>query len=240
MEDLYYIEEGYYDAGYFNYTASIDLVAFSNASLTTTASKIVDVNDAYPYTWDDLTTWENFVGNEWLPTGIIVVSAFTLTGDLTKLTGVDVFGSGDWNSETNLTISAERFAGFASELASVVSQSTSISKTVSAVSEMSSSFAQTATISHIHGSDLFAFSDAAIAVQYNRLRDNNIDVSDVFSINLDYIKIIQNQSDLTDTFISSISGERSRESTIGEFGVAFSFVLDFKSYGLRILFYFFF
>jgi len=80
-----------------------------------------------------------------------------------------------------------------------------------------------AAITHIEGFDLFAFTDAAIAIQVDRLRENNIAVTDVFAINVDYIKVKQSESDLEDTFTSVINGIRNRESTISEFQVAFSF-----------------
>ena len=225
MADLYYIEEGYYDAGYFNYTASIDLVAFSNSSVTTVAGKIVDVNDAYPYTWDDLTTWENFVSNRWGPQGVFVASAFTLTGDITLLTGVDIFATGSFSSQASLSATIERFAGVVSALFSVVSQSTTGSRTATASIELSSSFTQTATISHIGGADLFAFTEAAIAVQVDRIRGNNIAATSVFNIATDATRIQQGDADADAIFSAIINGLRSRDVNL-ETQAAFSFVCD--------------
>jgi hypothetical protein len=219
VADLYYIEEGYYDAGYFNYTASIDLVAFSNASVTTVAGKIVDVNDAYPYTWDDLTTWENFVSNQWAPSGVFVASAFTLTGTLIKL---PFEGSATFNSQASLSISIQRLTGIVSNLSSAVNQSTVISKTAGASSTMSSAFTQTAIISHIEGVDLFALSDAAIAVEVSRIRDNNTAATAVFSIATDVGRIQQGDSDSDAVFSAIINGLRSRDVNL-ETQAAFSF-----------------
>lgn len=251
MADLYYIEEGYYDAGYFVYTAdaaaavtstssiqavvgknqSIDLVSFSFATLSATAgkihpgastqsssssitasvSKIVDVNDAYPYTWDSLTAWENFVTNEWRPSGIIVVSAFTLTGNLTIVTGVDVFATGSFTSQSSVSTTVLRLAGLSSTLVSQVNQSTTVVKTVNVFSTMSSAFTQTAIISHIEGADLFAFTNAAIAIQVDRIRGNNIAASEVFNVATDVIRIRQGDADADAIFSAIINGLRSRD-----------------------------
>lgn len=51
--------------------------------------------------------------------------------------------------------------------------------------EMTSTFTQTSTISHIYGADLFAFTEAALAVEVSRIRDNNIAVSAAFTIATD-------------------------------------------------------
>jgi len=281
MADLYYIEEGYYDAGYFVYTAdaaaavsstsslsavvgknqSIDLVSFSfatlsvtlntikegasavssSSSITANAGKIIDVNDAYPYTWDSLTSWENFVSNNWRPSGIIVVSAFSLTGTLVRL---PIQGFVSCDSQSSLSVSADRLAGFAGDLTSIVSQSISvgkittgvsdlslvvsqetiISKTAGASSEMSSSFTQTATISHIEGADLFAFTEAAISVQVDRIRDNNIAATAVFNVATDATRIQQGDSDSDAVFTAIINGLRSRDVNL-ETQAAFSFAV---------------
>ena len=47
----------------------------------------------------------------------------------------------------------------------------------------------TATISHIEGADLFAFTEAALAVQVDRIRDNNIQADSVFDSAIDGIRV---------------------------------------------------
>lgn len=54
-----------------------------------------------------------------------------------------------------------------------------------AQSIIESSFAQSCTISHIEGADLFAFTEAQLAAQVDRIRDVNTSVSGVFSTAID-------------------------------------------------------
>jgi hypothetical protein len=250
VADLYYIEEGYYDAGYFVYTAdaaadvsstssifavagknqSIDLVAFSNATLTATlntikegasavtsnatltatAGKIVDVNDPYTYTWDDLSSWGNYFIDQWAPKGVVVVSQFTLTGNITEVTGVDVFGSGAWTSESSLSITGERLAGLASAHSASFAQTAQASITIQGASDLAVAFTQASTISHIEGADLFALSEAAISIAVDRLRDNNIEASAAFSVAADVVRIKALSGDESAEFSFSATADRSR------------------------------
>ena len=69
-------------------------------------------------------------------------------------------------------------------------------------------FTQTATISHIEGSDMFAFTEAQIAVQVDRIRDTNIEVSDVFSIATDVVRYRDIASDSVSESTITIGNQR--------------------------------
>lgn len=117
-QDLYYIEEGYYDIGYYVYTADAESAVTSNFSQTCDAEVL-------------------------LSGGIIEASA-------------------NFNTANSVIANAGKIA--AGNIT------------------MASSFSQTVTISHIHGSDLFAFSQAAIAIQIDRIRSTNISVSGAYTV----------------------------------------------------------
>ena len=158
MADLYYIEEGYYDAGYFVYTADAGALINSEFSQTCTAEMIAG--------------------------------------------GITVEATASFNSEDTVTITVNKIAG--------------------AIIALESFFTQLATISHIHGSDLFAFSEAAIAVQVDRIRDNNIVASVAFDIATSIERIQQGDADADAVFSAIINGLRSRDVTL-DAQAAFSF-----------------
>jgi hypothetical protein len=66
-----------------------------------------------------------------------------------------------------------------------------VGKIVESESDLTASFSQASTISHIHGADLFAMSEAELAALAERFRDNDINVDGVFDIGVDYIRVIQ-------------------------------------------------
>lgn len=69
-------------------------------------------------------------------------------------------------------------------------------------------FTQTATISAFEGSDMFAFTEAQIAVQVDRIRDTNIEVSDVFSIATDVVRYRDIASDSVSESTITIGNQR--------------------------------
>ena len=112
-------------------------------------------------------------------------SVFALTAELTR-TGEVVEASGAWTSSCSMDVIA--------------------SKVVEAVSTMSSEFAQTAIITHLEGADLFAFTEAQMAVAVSRIRSVNTDATAVFSISVDPVRIAQGGSS-EDVFVAiEISG----------------------------------
>jgi hypothetical protein len=120
-------------------------------------------------------------------------------------TGVTVEANGSFNSEDTVSVDVSKIAGF--------------------IISLNVAFTQTATISHIHGSDLFAFSEAAIAAQVDRIRDNNIAATAVFDIATDVGRIQQSASDADAVFSAIVNGLRSRDFN-SETQAAFSFSAD--------------
>ena len=65
---------------------------------------------------------------------------------------------------------------------SISSLSVSVSKIASASVSLTSRFETSATISHLQGADLFAFSDAQLSIEVSRIRDTNIEVTSAYTI----------------------------------------------------------
>lgn len=158
MADLYYIETGYYDEGYFVYTAVADAA---------------------------------------------IDSQFNQSCDAEIIAGGGVI-------EANATFNSEG------------TTSIQVSKIANGMADFTASFTQSATISHIHGSDLFAFTEAAIAIQVDRIRDNNIASSSAFDVATDVERIQQGAADVDSILSAIIDGLRSRDTQI-ETQAAFSF-----------------
>lgn len=154
------------------------------------------VIDLSPYVTD------TYYANDYFQyTGILS----SLTAELTELVGQDVFADAYLTSAATISINA-----------GVI---------FSAGSTMSVEFAQTASISHIEGADLFAFSEAQIAVQVDRLRDNNIETSTAFSVSAEVARIRNIDSEEQALFTAIINGLRSRDFN-SETQAAFSFAAE--------------
>jgi hypothetical protein len=98
-------------------------------------------------------------------------------------------------------------------------------KIVESAAEFSSQFTQTATISHIEGADLFAFSEAELAAVAARIRFFNLETLAAFDIATDYGLIKQGASTEAADFALAISAELSRGFDI-DMSAAFSLTAD--------------
>ena len=116
-------------------------------------------------------------------------SFFVLAAELERF-GEDVFGSGSISSTATMNITAV--------------------KTVSAVATMSVAFTQTAQGARDRDIDLFAFGEAAIAVQITRIRDNNTQATAVFDIATDGRRFRDLASAEISLFDIAIANSRSR------------------------------
>jgi hypothetical protein len=116
-------------------------------------------------------------------------SFFVLAAELERF-GEDVFGSGTISSTATMNITAV--------------------KTVSAVATMSVAFTQTAQGARDRDIDLFAFGEAAIAVQITRIRDNNTQATAVFDIATDGRRFRDLASAEISLFDIAIANSRSR------------------------------
>ena len=83
----------------------------------------------------------------------------------------------------------------------------------------------TVTISHLEGSDMFAFTEAALAAAVDRIRDNNISVTAVFDIATDGRAFRDLAAAPTSLFDFDVVNERSREFNL-ETQAAFSLAAD--------------
>ena len=152
--------------------------------------------------------------------GVSVSAGVSAQGDIASTTGYYI---PDY-------IAVDYFFAFVSASAAITSSFASVSvvnKTASANAEFTATFSQTATISHIEGADLFAFSNAAIAVQVSRLRDNNIAVSAVFGIAVDVVRIKSSSGDdfAEFSFTANTVLARSRDYASSQ-SAAFSLAVD--------------
>jgi len=83
----------------------------------------------------------------------------------------------------------------------------------------------TATISHIEGADLFAFSESLLAAQVDRIRDNNIETSGVFTVSAEVSKIRSLAADQFAISNIAVINERSRDFVL-EAQAAFSLIVE--------------
>jgi hypothetical protein len=128
-------------------------------------------------------------------------SQFFLTAEL-EIVGEDVFATGTWISEATMAIT--------------------VAKTANAESIMAVEFVQTALGARDRDIDLFAFSDAAIAVEISVTRTTNIELSLVFDIATDGRRFRDVAAAEESLFDFDAVIERSREFNI-ETQAAFSF-----------------
>ena len=94
-----------------------------------------------------------------------------------------------------------------------------------AAAEITAEFTQTATISHIEGADLFAFTEASIAVAVDRIRDNNILAQAAFDIATDGRALRTLNIEAASQFDLASQADRSRATTM-ETQAAFSLTAE--------------
>jgi len=107
-------------------------------------------------------------------------------------------------------------------ISSLATVSANVNKVTDTAAALNSEFTQTAIGTRGKDIDLFALSDAAIAVAVSRIRDNNISTSAVFDIATDFVVERSADADVDAVFSAIINGLRSRDTNI-ETQAAFSF-----------------
>lgn len=90
---------------------------------------------------------------------------------------------------------------------------------------LEATFSQTAALSHIYGADLFAMSNASLAAEVSRIRDNNIAVAGVFSISTDASRTVNISASEDFAFSISMINARIRASEAA-IDAAFSLAAD--------------
>jgi len=123
----------------------------------------------------------------------------------------------------------EEYYVYTAEAESAITSQSTIScdavKIVESISEFTAEFTQTATISHIEGADLFAFSEAELAAVAARIRFFNLETLAAFDIATDYGLIKQGASTEAADFALDITAELSRGFDI-DMSAAFSLTAD--------------
>jgi hypothetical protein len=146
----------------------------------------------------------------------LVSSSFVQSCEITKVvsTGVTINASGDWNGVDSLTAI--------------------ISKIVSLSSGLVFQFSQTVTISNLKGADLFAFGEAAIAIQVSVIRTTNIQVTGAYTVtaNAERTRYISGSIDSIVNFSASALRTRNLEAA---HSAAFSLTADaFKTRFIQV------
>ena len=258
--DLYYIEEGYYDAGYYVYTANaqaaptaissvscnavkitevqssisssfsvnaygartidIDLFAFSDAAIAVQVDRIRGNNIAATSVFNIATSVERIQQGDADADAIFsaiinglrsrdvnlqtqAAFSFDSTGDKIR------FGASAITAETIVYCDATEITPFIDAEASFTSEFTTqanCGKILQYASAVNASTQLTATIIHIEGADLTAFTDAVLSAQASRTRDNQADISDAFSSQSTATRIKQLQSNISsEASLSSVA-----------------------------------
>ena len=120
------------------------------------------------------------------------VAALTCIAQI--VVGQEVLANGSWSSNFNLTVG--------------------ISKLVSVSVDLNSSFSQSTIATRNSDIDLFAFSDAAISIQVQRIRDNNITASSAFTIAIDGARVRYIDSAEQSAFSFDVVNQRSRATSL--------------------------
>lgn len=132
----------------------------------------------------------------------------------------------DRSSFSTLYCDAEIVVGMLIEAQSYPTSEFTVSavatKSVDATAAFASQFTQSTIGSRGRDIDLFAFSNAAIAVAVDRIRENNVNVSLTFDVATDYVVVRTADSDVDAIFSAIINGLRSRDTSL-ETQAAFSF-----------------
>jgi hypothetical protein len=170
----------------------------SSFTLSPNGGKLIEINDTSDYTWASppVDSWDGL--DYWIFTGVAIQSQFS-TVCLMPVTG-------------NAAVSSS------------ASLSTSVSVIRGATVTLSSSFTQTTYGNRLKAVDLYAFSDAQIALLISRLRDTNITANTYFNISTDYIRIKTGGATADATASISAESSRSRAASMAT-QAAFSFAV---------------
>jgi hypothetical protein len=148
---------------------------------------------------------------------------FTLGCDAELIAGGEIVeANGSWSSEFAVAAAVQTVKESSVSLASEFTQSVTVNKIVNFASSMSSEFAQSTIAQRTKDIDLFAFTDAAIAVEVSVIRSTNVALSSVFDISTDGRRFRDLSAEEAAVFNCEAVTERSRAFII-ETQAAFSF-----------------
>jgi hypothetical protein len=196
-QDLYYIEEGYYDTGYYVYTADAETAVAVSSTVACSADKFRSFNAV-----------------------LNAYSAQFTTPNQVKSSTVNLSSAATQVAVGELLIGNPPIV-FEASFSSVNTVIANASKTASGIAVLTSNFATLTTVSHIHGADLFAFNQAQLELQVSRLRDTNTQASAYFDIATGYIRYRNQSIDADAAFATSSQGQRIRASQVETQGAFF-------------------
>ena len=193
----------------------VDLYAFGEASLTATVDRTRETTVSLNGVFD-----QSVMANRTRETNYSINSVVTQTtdGDRIRYADSNISSAFTLSGDGDIIGSAIEFAATLSSAFTITAQGSRIRDTAIT---LSAQFTQTTLGSKTNGIELFAFSEAAIAVQVDRIRGNNISQSTQFNIAVDYTRIIQGDSDADGIFSTNVVYTRSRD-FLAEFQTAFS------------------
>ena len=230
-----YIDDGYYDIGYFNdfgIVSSLEITADILApSFTEAEASLASEFTVYSL----VTKVKQFA--------ISVSSSTSLSATISHIEGADL------QAFTNASLSASAKVTRSLESALVVESTTQIDttklklfvidsrgyiedtyydagyfetngmeatvsinagKSVEAICSLTVTASMTATISHIEGADLFAFAEAQLAIEVSRIRSNNAELASQFDLAADGVRGIYISAQADSEFALVSIGARSR------------------------------
>jgi hypothetical protein len=216
-----YFEEGYFSG---DYTQSNVSRAFLECDIDNFKGFRVVTGEYFEDNYIDGTYYHNNTMNFGLVCEAIVVQEVSIS--LSGYYQDGYFAQGYFTPSSGSSFTLFCRIGIDQFAEAVISSSATMTATVGKIiqnaSQLVVTVTQTSTISHIEGADLFAFSEASIAAQVDRIRDNNIAASAVFSVATDFVVSRSADADVDAIFSAIINGLRSRDVNL-ETQAAFSF-----------------
>ena len=177
--DQYYIEEGYYDAGYFVYTAVAAAAVSSTVTVSATTAKSVSVSQSMAVAVSLACTISHIEGADLVAFSNALV---TTSGD--RIRGISSTLSSVGSLSCNATlIPASNEA--AADLSVSISMTITVGKILSAESLLSVVFTQVSTPDYFRNFASTLQSNITQEAAVRRIRDNNITASAVFSVATD-------------------------------------------------------
>jgi len=125
--------------------------------------------------------------------------------------GVVVEATGDLSSASSITIDNIRLRLFDITLSTAVTQTSQLDGILEAQSNLTSTFNLSATISHIEGADLSAFTDASLTTQANVIVDTIVNVSSDASTTTQANRLRDIVADLSTAVTQQTDANRSRD-----------------------------
>lgn len=129
------------------------------------------------------------------------------------------------SAQGEIVVPSGQVKEFESAITAEFTQTSTAGKIVDSSSELSVEFTQSTINNVVYGVELFAAAETSISAQVARIRENNVEVSGVFDIAVDYVRYRDDSVDAAALFDAIINGLRSRDTTM-ETQAAFSLAAD--------------